>query len=67
MLVGSGEMKAQTFALLLTGTDAHHCQHLSVVLRTRIVDNLHVADVLTAQTFQFACIAHLPTVYIYKR
>ena len=67
MLVGSGEVKAQAVALLLAGTDAHHGPHLGIVLGTGVVDDLHVADVLAVQTLQFAGIAHLPSINIYKR
>ena len=67
VLIGQRNIKAQAVALLLAGTYAYHCPHLSIVLGTRGVDDLHVADVLAMQTLQFAGIAHLATINIYKR
>ena len=67
VLVKQRRIQAQTIALLLTGTDAYHGPHLGIVLSTRVVDDLHVADVLAMQTLQFACVAHLAAINIYKR
>ena len=67
VLVGQRDIKAQTVTLLFAGTDAYHCPHLSIVLGAGVVDDLHVADVLAMQTLQFACVAHLAAINIYKR
>ena len=66
-LVSQRQVETQSIALQLSRTNAHHGSYLGIVLGTGVVDDLHVADVLAVQTLQFAGIAHLPSINIYKR
>ena len=65
MLVSQRQVEAEAVALLTYRTDAHHSPNRRIILRTGIVDHLHVADILAAQTLQFAVVAHQPPINIY--
>ena len=49
------------------GADADHGPHRGIILRSRVVDDFHIADVIAAQAAQFAVIAHQPPVDIDNR
>ena len=65
VLVGQRQVEAEAVALLADGTDAHHSPNRRVILRTRVVDHLHVADILAAQPLQLAVVAHQSPINIY--
>ena len=67
MLIRQREVETEAVTLLTDSADAHHGPHCRVILRTRIVDHLYIADFLAAQTLQFAIVAHQSTVDIDKR
>ena len=67
VLIRQCEVETEAVALLTDSADAHHGPHRRVVLRTRIVDHLYIADFLAPETLQFASVAHLAAINIYKR
>ena len=67
LVVGQREIQTEAIALLTTGVDAHHRPDCGVILRSRVVDDLHIADVLAAQPLQFARVAQQTAVDIDER
>ena len=67
LVIGQVQIEAEAIALLFLGADADHSPHRSIILRSRVVDDFHIADVVAAQTAQLAVIAHQPPVDIDNR
>ena len=67
LFVCEDEVDAQTLTLLTLRTNAYHSPYCGVVLCSRVIDDLHVADVLTAQAFQLIHVTQLTAVEIDER
>ena len=64
LVVGQVQVEAEAVTLLFLGADADHSPHRGIILRSRVVDDFHIADVVATQAAQFAVIAHQPPVDI---
>ena len=67
VLIGQCQSKTEPLSLLLTGTDSNHSPHLGVIFCTGVIDYLHIANILAAQSLQLVAVAHQSPVDIYKR